>query len=170
MNQVPLADPAISKPLFSVNMTEAQLQRFWSKISRGGPDDCWRWNAAQQRKGYGHLRLGGKDHKPHRISYFLANGPFDNSLQILHSCDNPLCCNPAHLSTGSNDDNVKDCVSKKRHAFGPRNGHCKLSTETIAEIRRKWHSGRTQRSIAREYGIDQGYVSVVVRGLARKLA
>ena len=40
----------------------------------------------------------------------------------MHSCDNPICCNPKHLSKGTHKDNSDDKVRKNRHAFGEKNG------------------------------------------------
>lgn len=56
------------------------------------------------------------DAKTHRVSYFLTHGHLPPApLVIRHTCDNPPCCNPAHLVPGTYQDNARDCVERGRH-------------------------------------------------------
>ncbi len=50
----------------------------------------------------------------HRLAYFIWNGAFDWKLHVLHHCDTPLCVNPAHLYLGTNEDNIRDKVTRGR--------------------------------------------------------
>lgn len=43
-------------------------------------------------------------------------------MHVLHSCDNPPCCNPAHLFLGTNADNTADRHAKGRDARGAAHG------------------------------------------------
>lgn len=76
--------------------------------------DCWEY---QGRLCGGYGRIGTKRFgQPwaHRIAYEAANGPItDPDLCVCHRCDNPVCCNPDHLFTGTRGDNNRD-----RHAKG----------------------------------------------------
>lgn len=84
-------------------------------------------------------------------------------MVILHSCDNPPCVNPAHLSAGTHADNIKDCVSKRRRARRkPRAG--KLSDDQVREIRQRYAAGERQYPLAAEYGVNQSTISDIVRG------
>lgn len=92
---------------------------------------CWNW-LRHTVDGYGIKRFRGRDWKMHRISAVLFLG-FDprSGLQVLHRCDNRRCFNPKHLFIGTNDDNVKDKVSKGRQGdTHPRLAtHCKQGHE-----------------------------------------
>ncbi len=81
------------------------MERFWSKVQRAGDDECWYWRAGIV-KGYGQFWIAGKNHYAHRVSYLLTHGWMPETVR--HSCDNPPCCNPAHLIAGTQADNMRD--------------------------------------------------------------
>ena len=115
------------------NPTKVSLSaRFWPKVDKAGPDDCWEWNASRQGTGaYGRIGVNGKVELAHRISYELMHGPIPDGLFVMHRCDNPPCVNPAHLSLGTRRDNMEDSMDKNRrrlslckkglHEFTPEN-------------------------------------------------
>lgn len=95
-------------------------ERFWEKVDRRGPDDCWLWTASLSA-GYGQIGLGGKDGgngHAHRVAWELSRGPIPVGLNVLHRCDVPACCNPRHLFLGTLRDNTVDMYAKGR-AAGP---------------------------------------------------
>jgi hypothetical protein len=79
---------------------------------------CWTWIGSRNRDGYGQFKLNGKLMRPHRVAYELAFGPIPPGAQILHSCDNPSCCNPNHLRTGTHQDNMDDKAERGRARSG----------------------------------------------------
>jgi hypothetical protein len=78
-------------------------------------DSCWNFKGAVNSSGYGSLYLDGRKIGAHCAAYIMAHGPYDKSLFVLHSCDNPRCMNPEHLFLGTQTDNMQDCVKKGRN-------------------------------------------------------
>lgn len=113
-------------------------ERFWPNVEVAGEDDCWLWTGPTLGRGYGAIqpRKGAGRTGAHRFSYALHCGawPKPGSV-VMHSCDNPACVNPNHLSEGTQADNMQDCVSKKRHIpFRPeKKTHCKNGHEYTPE-------------------------------------
>jgi HNH endonuclease len=92
-------------------------ERFWAKVDRSaGPDGCWPWTGARFWFGHGAIKIDGRPWGAHRIAWELTNGPIPDGLQANHRCDNPPCCNPAHLFLGTQLDNVRDMDAKGRRA------------------------------------------------------
>ena len=143
------------------------------RLRNGTPPDlpdteCWEWTSYRNRvQGYGRLHHNGKDHKAHRVSYALANGPIPDGLVVRHKCDNPPCVNPAHLELGTQADNVADRVARSRGARvqGTANGRSKLTEDTVREIRTKHAGGGTINDLAIEYEVS---VYVVWSAVHRK--
>jgi hypothetical protein len=88
-----------------------RLKNF-SKVMQNG---CWEWKNYCNKDGYGRVRYNGKKHLAHRVSYEIFKKPFNKSLLVCHTCDNPSCINPEHLFLGTHQDNVSDCKNKGRH-------------------------------------------------------
>lgn len=86
--------------------------RFWAKVRKS--DGCWPWIKSRQPYGYGRFNYQGKQVQAHRVAWILTNGPIPDDLCVLHSCDNPPCCNPDHLFLGTKGDNNRDCIRKGR--------------------------------------------------------
>ena len=141
--------------------------RFWEKVDRRGPDECWLWTAAVNEHGYGVMRPEGRRTGPtikaHRVSLMLAGVDVDG-LVVRHSCDNPPCVNPAHLSTGTKADNSADMVTRDRHARGSRSGTSKLTERQVAEIRARQAAGELHRVLAAEYGVSRVTITNIVSG------
>lgn len=140
----------------------------------GGPDACWPWTGPTDRKGYGRLSRGRRGEgmaAAHRVAWELAHGPIPGGLCVCHRCDNPPCCNPAHLFLGTIADNNQDMTEKGRHGVsdvrGEAHGNAKLTTEKVREIRARWAAGGvSQRGLAADYGVSQREVWDVIHGIA----
>jgi hypothetical protein len=148
-------------------LTEARAANFWKKVDKSaGDDQCWIWTGAKQggRSGrYGAFQMGWKTQKrAHRLSYEMTYGSIPEGLMVCHSCDTPLCVNPAHLFLGDAKANVADMVSKGRHVrcVGNANGASRLNTEIV---RRIYLDPRTNREIAADFQIEPSLVSQIRR-------
>lgn len=101
-------------------MSEGLAEQFWSKVDKapghGLDGDCWVWTGATTHRGYGRLWRRMATH----IALEADGRPQPEGLFALHSCDNPPCCNPAHLRWGTHADNMQDMVSRKRHHANSR--------------------------------------------------
>lgn len=90
--------------------------RLFSFVLRRGPDECWPWRGStrKNRRGvpYGKLKVDGRTLYAHRVALELSGVRL--TAQSLHSCDNTLCCNPAHLRNGTQRENVADAMGKGR--------------------------------------------------------
>lgn len=96
-------------------------ERFWPKVdTSGGPSACWNWTASKKSGGYGKFSKGGDNGwmLAHRAAWEMTNGPIAVGAVVCHSCDNPSCCNPAHLFLGTQAENLSDMRRKGRHCHG----------------------------------------------------
>ena len=92
-------------------------QPFWDRCIPEPNTGCWLWMDCAHEFGYGLLKIGGRKGpvvRAHRYAWELHNGPIPRGLFVCHRCDNPPCCNPAHLFLGTNADNVRDMRRKGR--------------------------------------------------------
>lgn len=165
-------------------LTPHILTRYWSRVDKRGPDDCWLWKSNTNGVGYGLLYFGHSNRLlAHRVAYFLGYGVDPGKLCVCHRCDTPACQNPAHLFLGSHADNHHDCTAKGRRNFGGfvrrfkehpetvpcgEKQHCaKLKEADVIEIRRLYATGTlSQRVLGERFGVAQ---SVVGRILNRKI-
>lgn len=148
-------------------------ERLMGKVDKRGPDECWPWLGATDRDGYGMLAIRKDGRKStrgaHRIAYEQAYGPIPDGLRILHECDNPPCCNPAHLRVGTDADNSADRDRKGRlgDRKGALNGHAKLTEDQVIGIMARVLTGReTTTEVARDLGVHRTQVQRIMRGTA----
>ena len=148
----------------ATGVSASDVARFFAKVGAPDANGCMPWLGAINSGGYGHIRWGGRVVEAHRVSIFLSTGlwPADH---VLHSCDNPPCCNPAHLRESTHHENMLECSAKGRNRTPrPGNGYRKLGDEALAEIRRRFASGETNKSaLAREFGVTAPRIRQVLR-------
>lgn len=117
----------------------------------GGRDACWPWKRALAANGRPYFTLDGKKHLVYRLVRQLVTGE-DSVLIGRHKCDNPVCCNPAHIELGTHQENMDDMKGRERHG---------LPHHVVKAIRRLLEAGRKQQEIADLYGISREAVSAI---------
>jgi hypothetical protein len=94
----------------------SRFKQFMSKVIIGPPDECWIWQGAVFDRGYGSFVWPEKKiQRAHVAAYVLFIGKIPKrkgkkKLYVCHSCDTPLCVNPAHLWLGTHRQNTEDKV------------------------------------------------------------
>jgi len=139
---------------------------------------CWIWPRWSNERGYGRLQVDGKVWYVHRAVLRAKTGIVRSHGR--HSCDNPPCTNPDHLSWGTQGDNMADAVDRGRVRHGDAhysranpslvlrgsdNGSAKLTAIQVEAIRARYAAGAiSQRLLGEEYGVCQRQISRIVRG------
>jgi hypothetical protein len=96
-------------------MRRTEEERFWAKVERLGPEVCWNWKASTSNYGYGAFWFRSRLKGAHVASWIMANGKeVPKGMEVLHSCDNPPCVNPAHLSLGTRTENMRQASARGR--------------------------------------------------------
>jgi hypothetical protein len=154
---------------YTIDRRAASLDdRFWSHVRRSNPNECWPWMASRSYFGYGRVNVGGEMVAAHRVAWELTNGPIPPGLCVCHKCDNPPCCNPAHLFPGSKADNTHDMMKKGRRPhiaiYGESHVNAKLTWAIIPDIRARRASGEHVADIAARYGVNPTAISHVLSG------
>jgi len=135
---------------------------FWDNVDIRGEEECWIWQSyVDKRSGYGQATWLGKKHNAHRIAYITAyNCIIPDDIQVCHSCDNRVCCNPNHLWLGTSKENTWDKMSKGRHG----NTSIVINWSIVHYIRSKYaNSIMSTRDLSREIGITDHAISLIIR-------
>lgn len=147
----------------------------WSKVEKRGEDECWNWIGYKNAGGYGRVQINEWQYYAHRVIFNLVNpGVIDLKAPkqtdekgfLLHTCDNPSCCNPKHLWVGTHRDNMEDKVKKNRQKkfpsdTGPR---CRLTMQQAREVRQLRKEGISARELAKRYGLSLPSIKTLLRG------
>ena len=158
----------ILDPKYVGKLGITQEERFWSKVDIKSYEECWEWTGALGPHGYGRTSGNGKyDLVASRVSYELTKGQIPDGLIVIHSCDNPKCVNPSHLSVGTHLDNMQDMIKKGRDyhpiKYGEESPRAKLTDDIVRLIRSS--SGIPDTEFARRFSVTKAAIRYVRIGL-----
>jgi hypothetical protein len=112
--------------------------------------------------------FNSRRYKCHRLAFELATGSELGTLLACHSCDNPKCCNPAHIFAGNHKANSDDAAKKGRFVreMGSARYNAILTEAQVAIIKaeapfRKYGWGR---AIAKRFGVTPTAINAIVMG------
>lgn len=144
-----------------------RVTEFWQSIDRsGGPDECWPWTGYTDDEGYGQFYIDGKMCGAHELAVTFTTGEVRSpGLDTCHSCDRPPCCNPRHVRFDTRLGNVREMQER-----GRGKGNARLTPEHVRELRERRAAGARQQDLAQQYGISDGQVSMIVRGIRWRTA
>lgn len=151
----------------------------WSKVDKRGDDECWPWIGYKNNDGYGRVQINDWQYYAHRVIYNLvypgiidirAPKLTDEKGFLLHTCDNPSCCNPKHLWVGTHRDNMEDKVKKNRQKRFPTDSgpRCKLTMTQAREARQLRKEGISTRELALRFGLSLPSMKTLLAGKSYK--
>jgi len=145
-------------------------ERFWKKVDKRGPDECWEWRGSVSSSGYGSIYVYGSAIRIHRFSYELHNGPIPegegyHGTCVCHTCDNRRCVNPGHLFLGTHAENMADMKRKGRQkdVAGEANPRAKLTPDDVENIRAN-AMNLPRQDIADLFGVSKSLVEKILAG------
>ena len=109
--------------------TPEQRRTWFDSMLLETANGCLEFQGSRDKDGYGRFSWTPEKGKEiliraHRWIYQVTHGPLTKNDLIMHSCDNPPCCNIKHLSLGTQKDNVQDCIAKGRRNERGRKNKC----------------------------------------------
>lgn len=146
------------------NVPRLGLRWLRLQLAEGDRSECWEYPYGRLPNGYGAIWLRGRNHGAHRVAWMLEHGtapPNSRTIVVMHSCDNPPCCNPDHLALGSQSDNVLDTIRRGRavQPVGEASHNARLTEADVRAIRA---SADTQTALARRYGVTQSAIWKII--------
>jgi len=149
---------------------EGREGRFWSKVAKGAPDECWEWQGSRDGDGYGVFtehdaaRVNKRVYrKAHQVAFELEHGWYPaagSGLELRHLCGNRPCVNVAHLVPGTSQENTDDRLI---HGTAKQ-----LSYEQACEIRERLAAGEKGIRLAEEFGVHPSCITMIKQGKRHK--
>ena len=125
---------------------------------------CWEWKGGCTGNGYGAVKIDKKQIGTHVAAFLSAGGQLNPGDCVMHSCDNPKCVRPEHLSAGTVAQNMRDKRQKLRSAGGEKNGRSKLTEPQVREIKELLKAGIAKKAIARKFEVSDTLIRYIAEG------
>ena len=110
---------------------------------------CWQVPLKHNGNGYIYIRIRslGLRIGTHVLAFRAFND--EEPEFVLHKCDNPSCCNPNHLFSGIQNDNIKDMDRKGRRGVWrhPKGMPNPSKQKNVRKILRELAKKRTRTEI-----------------------
>lgn len=137
--------------------------RFWNRVARS-ECGCWPWMSAKDPHGYG--RYTEARVQAHRIAWAFDHGVPSSETVIRHTCDNPPCCNPAHLVAGSQADNMHDMIQRGRKAStsGSRHARARMVETDVRWARLMHKDGMSPTILAKLFSVSVDNMTKTLSG------
>ncbi len=146
----------------------AEQQKILQNIKVDASTGCWVWQKHLSNTGYGDAYINKTKWRAHRLSWTAFVGTIPDGLLVCHHCDNPGCCNPDHLFTGTSHDNMIDMMAKGRgrggKSLGPNNANAKLNESQVVEIRKLLIDGLSHDDIGTMFNVSSQTISSISTG------
>jgi len=97
---------------------------------------CWIWTGAKDGSGYGKFKGHEKVMTPHKFSYEEhKQSKVPIGKIIKHTCDQPLCVNPAHLELGTYSENAKERWARTGSKLPPEEVIARAIIKALPEVK-----------------------------------
>jgi hypothetical protein len=151
-------------------LSQKDIARFLAKLPDLNESGCRPWMGCANPKGYGLFEAEHKQYLAHRVAWAIERGD-PGDMSVLHSCDNPPCCNVDCLFLGTQLDNVSDMVSKGRKITrrGLENYNARFTESQVREIRERHANGERQTALSELFGVAQSTINRIVHRQAYSL-
>jgi len=151
----------------------------WSKVDKRSENECWEWKGYKNADGYGKTWINDRGYFAHRVIFDLAfpniitlNAPKSTNKFgfVLHTCDNPICCNPKHLWVGTHKDNMEDKKRKGRcpDYSGDKGPRAKLTMAQARQARELRKNGAKVSDLAKQFELSLPSMKTLLCGQSYK--